>query len=77
MGAGVPSPELKRIVREVNYSPSSSAEVKNEWRYSSAPPYLPSRLGQEKCTFFVYRSSYLFEILMFIYCRYRYIMTKQ
>jgi hypothetical protein len=33
---------LKRPERDVNYSPASSAEVKNEWSYTSTPHYIPS-----------------------------------
>ena len=52
MGTSFPSPGLKRMVREVNHSPSPSVEVKNEWRYTSAPPYCLHGLDKEKCTFF-------------------------
>jgi hypothetical protein len=31
---------VKRPEREVDHSPPSSAEVKNEWTYTSAPPIL-------------------------------------
>jgi hypothetical protein len=31
-------PEIKRSGREVNHSPLSSAEFKNEWSYTSTPP---------------------------------------
>jgi hypothetical protein len=51
------------MMREVNHSPLSSVEVKNDWRYTSAPLYCLHGLEREKCTFFVYRSSYVFEIL--------------
>jgi hypothetical protein len=37
MSTGVLSPGAKRPGREVNHSPPSSAEVKNEWSYSSSP----------------------------------------
>jgi len=30
-------PWAKRLVREVDHSPLSSAEVKNEWSYTSTP----------------------------------------
>jgi len=30
-------PALNRLVREVDYSPPSIAEVKNEWSYTSIP----------------------------------------
>jgi hypothetical protein len=31
-------PEEKRLGREADYSPPSSAEVKNAWRHTSTPP---------------------------------------
>jgi len=31
------SPGIKRPVREVNHSPTSSAKVKNGWNYTSMP----------------------------------------
>jgi len=31
-------PGINRLVREVNHLPSSGAEVKNEWSYTSSPP---------------------------------------
>jgi hypothetical protein len=34
------SPSIKRPRREADHSPSSSAEVKNEWSYTSIPPYV-------------------------------------
>ena len=37
MTVGVLTPEVKRLEREVNHVPSSSAEVKNEWSYTSTP----------------------------------------
>ena len=42
---------LPRVMRprcEVNHSPLSSAEVKNEWSYTSIPPYMPACRGQRK-----------------------------
>jgi hypothetical protein len=36
---GIVSPRAKRSGREANHSPSSSAEVKNAWSYTSAPQY--------------------------------------
>jgi len=39
-GGGDLSPGVKRPEREANHSPSSSAEVKNTWRYTSTPPYV-------------------------------------
>jgi hypothetical protein len=37
MGSGVSFPEVKRPVHEADHSPPSSAEIKNEWRYTSTP----------------------------------------
>jgi hypothetical protein len=33
------SPGIKRPGREADYSPQTSAEVKNTWIYTSTPPY--------------------------------------
>jgi len=41
MGAAVLYWEIKRLGSEVDHLPPFSAEVKNEWSYRSAPPYLP------------------------------------
>jgi len=38
MGTGVLSLEVKGPRREVDHSPPSNAEVKNEWSYTSTPP---------------------------------------
>jgi hypothetical protein len=40
MGTGVFSPGIKRPGHEADHSPPSSAEIKNEWSYSSAHPYV-------------------------------------
>jgi len=32
-------PGVKRLQQEADYSPLSSAEVSNDWRYASTPPY--------------------------------------
>jgi hypothetical protein len=37
MGTGVVSSEAKRLGRETNHSPPSSAEIKNAWSYTSTP----------------------------------------
>jgi len=37
-GTGTFFPGLKRPEREVDHSPPFSAEVKNEWSYTSPPP---------------------------------------
>jgi len=36
---------------EVNHSPPSSAEVKNEWSYTFAPPVCLYGLNRDKFTF--------------------------
>lgn len=46
MGAGVLSRRQKRQGREVDHSRPSGAKVKNEWRYTSTPLYMPSKSGQ-------------------------------
>jgi hypothetical protein len=33
-------PGVKRPGREINHSPTASAEVRNKWRYTSTPPYV-------------------------------------
>jgi len=33
------SPAVQRPVRKIDHSPPSSAEVKNEWSYTSVPLY--------------------------------------
>jgi len=39
MGTGVSSPGVERPGREADHSSTSSAEVKNEWSYTTIPPY--------------------------------------
>jgi len=41
---GVLTPEVKWTVREVDHSPPSSADVKNEWSYTSTSPIRPHGL---------------------------------
>jgi len=38
MGIGALTPWTKRPGHEADYSPPSSAEVKNAWNYTSTPP---------------------------------------
>jgi hypothetical protein len=40
LGAGGSSAGIKRPGREADHSPSSSAEMKNTWSYTSIPPYV-------------------------------------
>jgi len=40
--SGVRIQAVKWPQREVNHSPPSNGDVRNEWRYNSSPPYMPS-----------------------------------
>jgi hypothetical protein len=40
MGTRRSFPGVKRLVREADHSPPSSAEIKNEWSYTSTPQYV-------------------------------------
>ena len=42
---------VKRKRREGDNSPLSSAEVKNEWSYTSAPPVRRNDMGRDNFTF--------------------------
>jgi hypothetical protein len=37
---GALSPDVKRLEREADHSPSSGAEVKNAWSYTSTPHFM-------------------------------------
>jgi len=50
--------ELKRQGSKVNYQSPPSAQVKKEWSYTSAPPYIPSRRGQVICVYFMVPRAY-------------------
>jgi len=41
-------PWVKRTGRDVDHSPSSSAEVKNEWSYNYSPPIRPRNVDWNK-----------------------------
>jgi hypothetical protein len=45
---GAPSPEIKRLGHKADYSPPSSAEVKNERSCTSTPPSRPLWLAQSQ-----------------------------
>jgi hypothetical protein len=47
-------PGRKAAGRNVNFSPPSSAKVKNEWNYTSTPPMHHNGLDREKFTFLLY-----------------------
>jgi hypothetical protein len=57
IGTGGSFPELKRPGSEADHSPSSSAEVKNVWRYTSTP-WRGAWLSTGK--FYLYQFSQLF-----------------
>jgi hypothetical protein len=44
-------PEVKQPGHEVDHSPPSSVEVKNEWSYASAPPLFLQAVKRGKFTF--------------------------
>lgn len=44
--------------READHPPPSSTDVKKEWSYTSAPPYIPSRRGQVICVYFMVPRAY-------------------
>jgi len=46
-------PVVKRSGREVNYSPPSSAEVEDEWSYSSTPHTCLHSVDRDKFAFYV------------------------
>jgi hypothetical protein len=50
-GYSTPFPEVKRTGRESNHLPASSAEVKNEWSYTSSPPICLHGVHRENFTF--------------------------
>jgi hypothetical protein len=47
-----PSPGVNRQGREVHHSPPSTAEVKNEWSYTSTPPVYLHGLDTASITFY-------------------------
>jgi hypothetical protein len=50
-GCRVSFPGLRQPRHQVNHSPPSSAEVKNEWSYTSTPPLCFYSTDREKFTF--------------------------
>jgi hypothetical protein len=59
VGIGVLLRGLKRLGREVDHSPQSCAEFKNEWSYTSAPPLCLHGVQRDKSilildTYYVY-----------------------
>jgi hypothetical protein len=40
---------VKRSGREVDHSPPSSTDVKNEWGYTSTPPVFLHRVDRDNC----------------------------
>jgi len=43
-------PALKQLGHEINHSPPSSAQVKNDWSYTSTPPVCLCGMDRENCT---------------------------
>jgi len=43
-------PALKQLGHEINHSPPSSAEVKNDWSYTSTPLVCLCGMDRENCT---------------------------
>jgi len=52
---------VKWLVSEANHSPSSNAEVKNEWRYTFTALCMPSWSGQGQLYFLFYLSQRLLQ----------------
>jgi hypothetical protein len=65
-------PGVKRPGRETDHSPTSSAEVKNEFNYTSAPPLSLHGVDRHNCTLFsrptlsIVSSSVLLTLLAFL-----------
>ena len=57
-------PRVKRPRPEINHAPASSAEVKNEWSYTSTPPIFLRIVGRENFTS-VFLSLCLFLVSLF------------
>jgi hypothetical protein len=58
-------PGLKRLEREVNYSPPSSEDFKNWWSYTSTVPIRLCGACSENFTFLYLFSSFVFFLLCF------------
>jgi hypothetical protein len=65
VGTGVISPGVKRTWRDVNRSPLSSADVKNEWSFTSAVPIWLHGVDQESFTL-----TFIIDILLLYYADY-------
>jgi len=50
---------VKQLGLEVNQSPSSSAEVKKEWSYTSSPPLFLHGCGQKQLSLHLYTEAVL------------------
>ena len=51
-GYRLPFPKVNQLVRDVDHSPPSIAEVKNEWNYSSNPPICLQGVDTDSFRFF-------------------------
>ena len=49
---------VKMPVREVNHSPPSSVEVKNEWSYTSVPPIYLRGVDRDNFAFFDFAETF-------------------
>ena len=45
---------VKLLQHEADYSPPPSAEIKNEWSYTSTPPIRHHNMGRDNFTFAFY-----------------------
>jgi hypothetical protein len=50
---------VKQLGREVDQSPSSSAEVKKEWSYTSSPPLFLHGRGHKQLSLHLYTEAVL------------------
>jgi len=60
-------PDTQQLGCEVNNSPPSSVEVKNEWSYTSAAPIRLHGMNTENFTFYLYHGAVFLEKLTVIH----------
>jgi hypothetical protein len=63
-GCGGSSSGVKRLVRDIDHSTVSSAKVKNEWRYTTAPLICVHEVDWDKFTFLPYYNSTQFGVFV-------------
>jgi hypothetical protein len=61
-------PGVKRPGSEVNHSPSSSADIKNEWSYTSTPPLCVHGMDKDNCTVLPFPSSWVVSFCFKLIC---------